>query len=297
MLMSDMTLGGSLPVGSPTGQIGWASEGAFYCITPYGLIGAPLMRNAVWQVDYGAQEITVAANVDQLDHIEGAVALPFTIKDKTLSPSPHVELGVGNGTLEFVVDTGGGIPLTINTADLASVGVALPDGAPTSAALAGGAGGSFEMQLGISTIPIRFGDRELLVPVTVGDGMAPGVNGNVGHTFLKNFVVTFDWSTQTIHLDPLFEGDTLPPLPDPGGAAIGLQGDKLVVNSIPKGGPADLAGLTLGEVVTRVDGTDVTGITPDAFCALSETKLSTITTASGKTYDISPIEGFFRDGQ
>ena len=293
MRMSDLTIGGKLPVAEPTGEIGWSSEGAFYCVTPNGLIGAPLMRNAVWQIDYNLQEITIAAVIGQLDHIDGAIAVPFTIKENTISPTPRVQLGIGNDTLEFVVDTGGGIPLTINTADLASVGIELPEDAPTSAALAGGAAGSFEMQLAASTILIRFGDTELMVPVTVGDGMAPGANGNIGHTFLKNFVVTFDWSTQNIYLDPLFEGNTLPALPDPSGAGIGLQGDQLLVTSLPKGGAADQAGLTLGETVSKVNGKDVSGITQDEFCELQESILSTITTASGKTYDISPIEGFF----
>ncbi|WP_170579871.1 PDZ domain-containing protein [Ruegeria arenilitoris] len=297
MRMSDITLGGKLPISDPTGEIGWSSEGAFYCITTNGLIGAPLMRNAVWQINYGTQEITVAAEVGQLDHIDGAIALPFTHKENSSSPTPHVELGVGDGILEFVVDTGGGIPLTINSADLASVGVALAEDAPRTGVLAGGAAGSFEMQLVAQTIPIRFGDTELMVPITVGDGMAPGANGNVGHTFLKNFVVTFDWSTRMIHLDPLFEGNSLPALPEPSAAAIGLEGSEVQVTSVPKGGPADAAGLRLGEVVTKVNGKDITDITPDAFCELTDGEIETITTASGQTYDASRIEGFFGDGQ
>ncbi len=297
MRMSDITLGGKLPVADPTGEIGWSSEGAFYCITTNGLIGAPLMRNAVWQVNYGTQEITIAAEVGQLDHIDGAIAVPFGHKENSPSPTPEIELGVGDGTLKFLVDTGGGIPLTINTADLASVGVTLADDAPRTGVLAGGAAGSFEMQLVAQTIPIRLGDTELMVPVTVGDGMAPGANGNVGHSFLKNFVVTFDWSTRMIHLDPLFDGNALPPLPEPSAAAIGLEGNKVQVTSVPKGGPADQAGLALGEVVTAVNGTDITGITPDAFCELTEGEIDTITTASGQTYDASRIQGFFGDGQ
>lgn len=297
MRMSDLMIGGQLAVGQPTGEIGWSSDGAFHCITPYGLIGAPLMRNAVWQIDYDAKEITVAADVGQLDHIEGAIKVPFAVKENTLSPTPHIQLGIGSSTLEFVVDTGGGIPLTINTADLAAAGIELPEGAPTTEALAGGAAGSFEMQLAAYTIPIRFGDRELMVPVTAGDGMAPGVNGNAGHMFLKNFVVTFDWSTQIIHLDPTFEGDTLPAFADPPGAAIGMTGKQVQVTTIPKGGPADRAGLALGETITAVNGRDVSGITQEEFCDLQGTVLSTITTESGETYDVAPIEGFFGGSQ
>lgn len=80
-------------------------------------------------------------------------------------------------------------------------------------------------------------------------------------------------------------------------AAIGLEGNNVQVTSVPKGGPADQAGLALGEVVTAVNGTDITGITPDAFCELTEGEIATITTASGQTYEASRIQGFFGDGQ
>lgn len=70
-----------------------------------------------------------------------------------------------------------------------------------------------------------------------------------------------------------------------------------MVNAIPKSGPADQAGLTLGELVTMVDGKDIRGITPDAFCALKESDMSSITTESGVSDDVSPIEGFFDGGQ
>ena len=126
------------------------------------------MRNAVWQINHGTQEITVAAKVGQLDHIDAAISIPCTHKENSPSPTPQVELGVGNGTPEFVVDTGGGIPLTIYTADLASVGVVLANDPPRTGVLAGGAAGSFEMQLVAQTVRIRFGETELMVPVTVG---------------------------------------------------------------------------------------------------------------------------------
>ena len=88
-----------------------------------------------------------------------------------------------------------------------------------------------------------------------------------------------------IHLDPWCEGNTLPDLPEPSAAAMGLDGREVQVTSVPKGGPADAAGLTLGEVVTKVNGNDITVLTPDAFCELTDGEIDTIATASGKTYD------------
>lgn len=283
----------SLSITNATAEAGWKPGASLYCVTPHGLLGAPAMRNAIWQINYDTKNISVAASLDQLDHIEGAIKLPFTVKPNTLSPSPRVELGVGNGTLTFIVDTGGGIPLTINTAALAKVGLKVPDDAPVGATLAGGAAGSFESRLAGMTLPLKVGNTEMTATVLVGNGMAPTTDGNMGHMFLKNFVVTFDWSTGTMFLDPLDKDGNIETISDAPAAGIGLQDGKVIVSSLALGGPADKAGLTLGETVTRVDGKNVDGISRDAFCALRYTKPQKITTEAGKTFDVSPIKGFF----
>ena len=48
-----------------------------------------------------------------------------------------------------------------------------------------------------------------------------------------------------------------------------------------------------GEVVTAIDGTDVTDISADAFCELRKAPFETVTTASGQSYDAGMLEGFF----
>ncbi|KRS13526.1 hypothetical protein XM53_06640 [Roseovarius atlanticus] len=287
-----VTIAGALEITDVTGGVNWATEGPFYCITRNGLIGSQAMRNAVWQIHYGNEEITVAATVDQLDHISDAIALPFTVKEDGLSPTPWVELGLGDGKLVFIVDTGGGVPLTINSEALAKVGLELPEDAPVAAGISSGAGGDFDTALAGFTAPMMFGDAELLTTAVVGDGLAPTTDGNMGASFLKNFIVTLDWSSQTMYLEPLFEGDRVP-LPGAASVGVGFHGDDLAVTSIAKSGPADEAGLTLGEVVIAINGTDVTDISADAFCELKKTPFETVTTASDQSYDAGMIEGFF----
>lgn len=290
--LPSMTVENSLKITDATGQIGWEPDAGLYCITPHGLLGAPAMRNAVWQINYGSGEITVAASVSQLEHIKEAIELPFTVKPNTLSPSPRVELGVGNGTLTFVVDTGGGIPLTINTKSLEKVGIKVPADAPISVNLAGGAAGTFEIKLAGLQIPVKIGDRKITSTVFVGDGMAPTTDGNMGHMFLKNFVVTFDWSTNKMYLEPLAKDGNVELLSDVQAAGIGLQDGKVIVNSLAVGGPAEIAGLSLGEVVTKVDGKSVEGINLDTYCDIQKTKPQSVTTEADRTYDVGTIEGF-----
>ena len=126
------------------------------------------------------------------------------------------------------------------------------------------------------------------------DGMAPTANGNMGHSFLKNFVVTFDRSSHTMYLDPIAEDGTIPPLPNAPGAGVGWQDGKVVVNAIAKGGPADEAGLKMGEVVFSVHGASVEGISLDDFSGILKAGAhETLTTQAGQMYDMGPVEGFF----
>ena len=291
-----LTVADSVTVTDVLANDPWEGGDVFACITPNGLLGASSMQKAVWQVDYGTKQISVADSVDQLEHIDGAIALPYIIPEgNKLSPTPHVVLPVGNGEIEFIVDTGGGLPMAIEPAQLAAVGVELPADAPTFGTLAAGAAGAFEGTAQYARLPIMFGDTELSVPVAVAAGVGTIAGGNIGHMFLKNFVATFDFPNQMLYLDPLFEGTTVPDLADPPAAGFALQNGQVLVTTVPKGGPAEQQGAKVGDVITQVDGQSVEGITADEYCArfATTTTHETVTTASGATYDASPIEGFW----
>jgi len=292
-----VTVADSLEIREFLGEEPWAVENSMlYCVTPHGLLGASGLMNAVWQVDYGSEEITAAASVDQLDHINGAIAVPFT-PHPGISPSPILELPVGNGTLTFLVDTGGGIGIAINTADAASVGLAPTEDSPRIQQKAEGAAGAFEAPLIFVETAIELGDREITYPIAIGDGMAPTTQGNIGHGFLKNFVVTWDWSSSTMYLDPLAEDGGVPFPEAPLDAAVGWDGEKVVVNGLVPGGPAAVAGLALGDVVTSIDGQSVEGATIDNFCALyTAGPHERVTIEGGKTFDLQRVERFY-DGR
>ena len=78
----------------------------------------------------------------------------------------------------------------------------------------------------------------------------------------------------------------------PTAGSIGWNGTNVVVSKVAKGSPAEQAGMQLGDVVTSVDGKKVA--TRDEFCAVfTGPNPTTIETADGTTYDISPYEDFF----
>ncbi len=295
VLDSPMSVGPGIEITRATAYTPWISTGSFSCVTADGLLGSSALSDAVWQIDYGAGEITAAASVDQIDHIEDAIRVPF-VPRAGLSPTPVVSLQVGGGVLEFLVDTGAAVGIVIDSAALDSVGVKVPATAPTIATLAAGAGGAFEATLSFVEVPITFGTHEIPYVVARADGFAPGAQGTIGHQFLKSFVTTFDWSSSTIYLDPIAADGSLARLMEPAAAGISWDGHQIVVGSVPRGGPADRSGLSVGQVVASLDGESVEGATIDEFCEIATGEPpESVTTDDGRAYDAGRIAGFFDD--
>jgi hypothetical protein len=268
---------------------GWVGpENPLSCVTEHGLFGANAMADAVWQIDYEAGTITVAPSVDGLDHIAGAQAVPFQ-PAPGLAPNPVIAIEMGSGALPFLIDTGSDLGIVAAPADLAKVGITPADGGPRVNARIAGNEGTFEVALDFVTTPMKVGDLEIVYPVGAGDIVAG--YGNIGNAFLSQFVVTFDWSTNTIYLDPIAADGSVNPVPV-AGASLTWDGKSILVTSLAQGSPAAKDGLQVGDKVVEADGKKVS--TRDDFCAINAgTPPTKITTDKGKTFDIGPVEGFY----
>ena len=167
-----------------------------------GIIGADLMAEAVWQIDYAARRLTIATSVEDLDHVDGAVSLPFTPASAS-SQSPLIHLGIGSGRSAFLVDTGSDGGLALHPEDLARVGLDIGSAHPPERATIATATGSHEA--GVSAVParVRF-SHEPARPMSVlaSDILTPGM-GLAGNEFLADHVLTIDWPARRIYLDPV----------------------------------------------------------------------------------------------
>jgi hypothetical protein len=67
-----------------------------------GIVGSSLIAAAVWQLDYPARRLTIAADVIGLPHVEGAAALRVT----SAALSPIVDLVIDGTTVPTLLDTG-----------------------------------------------------------------------------------------------------------------------------------------------------------------------------------------------
>jgi predicted aspartyl protease len=283
--LAQVSVGGAVftDVGAVVGAI--EPGNPFYCITDSGFIGASLMRTAVWQIDPRARQVTIAGSIDGLEHIDGATRLQLT-PASDISPSPLVELTVGEGTLTFLLDTGSNGWLAANPQDLAGVGVELPDDPPTMAILGTGAAGSFATQ--VRWLDAGIGAEPLLLAVSEA---LPAGMGNAGTDYLSRFVVTIDWPGGNVYLDPVAE--LLPSVP-PSAALAWDEG--YVVGSYVEGAPGNEP-LELGAHVARIDDQVVARAPFAEFCdhLLADKEEFSITLAgeAPATVQQGPLEGFF----
>ena len=224
-----------------------------WCLADAGLIGASLMRDAVWQLDYGAQRLTIAPSVEGLDHVADAIRLDFE-PASDVSPSPLVSLPAGEGRLTFLVDTGSDGWLTAHPADLARIGSEVAPDAPAVATLASTAGGRVATRLAWTTADVSLGDRQLRDLPIATTTVLPEGQGIMGNAFLDDFVVTIDWPAGVLYLDPV-AGD---PRPDVPVSVSPTWHDGYVVGSFVEGAPGT-AGLALDAPILAIDGEDVSG--------------------------------------
>ena len=271
---------------------GWVGpDNPLSCITESGLVGANAMADAVWQIDYEAGTATVASSAEGLDHIEGAIALDFQ-PTPGLSPTPIVAVPYGPAGFIFVVDTGSDAGLIAPPEQLTAAGIEMPTDAPTERIRAAGAAGAIDLTARYVPTRLELGGVAIEYPIAAVDIGTQGL-GNMGNAFLSEFVVTFDWAGRKLYLDPVAEDGTIDP-PERSSAGLGWDGSRIAVHRLQDGSPAAEAGLQLGDVVSAVDGRDVSQATRDDFCALmTGPPPSTIRTEGGASYDIAPMADFF----
>ena len=269
-----------------------AADNPLSCISSNGLIGANLMKNAVWQIDYDNGRITIASSVEGLEHIDSAVALEFTGAAE-VSPSPIITIGAGDGELTFLLDTGSDGGLTVNPADLEALGLAVDADGPAYDVLASGSAGTYDARMLYSAVDLQLGALALAdYPVATIDTLQKG-QGNIGNGFLRDFVLTIDWPEGLLYLDPVAE-DRVPPVPF--AAAIGWDGQRIIVGNLIDRSDVATAGLKLGQPISAIDGTDVSTATREQFCSYmveGQVEPFEITTDDGQVHPIDLVGTFY----
>ncbi len=237
------------------------------CLSTDGLLGASLLRAAIWQVDFHAGRLTVTDDLSRLAGLEYAIRLPFQRADAAGSPRIEVDIGTIRGA-SLLVDLGFNGSLAMPPAMYREAGGTLGHHTPAQH----GSGAATILGDGQSTLYIgrvdelRMGSlRTHDVPVLTGAEVS---DFHVGVAFLKHFRVTIDWRNDEIYLQRRAPRSALFDRYPSYGFTPALRDGGLVVGALWRGGTAARAGLKVGDPITAIDGKSVVTEDFDAFCAL-----------------------------
>lgn len=173
------------------------------------------------------------------------------------------ELAIAGQRLRrIVIDTGDGNAVTLSSAAWRSL---QPVALPVSSAVSFGVGGAAVNDLVIMP-EIRSGDLvahniELGIEGDRGFSQAIGMAGRIGSGFLRHYRLLLDPKAGRMVLSPGAQAG-VPPVRSTSGLLLKLDGNRLDVIHVMRGGPGAAAGWRVGEQICSVDGAPVANDLP-----------------------------------
>ena len=255
-----------------------------------GMLGLEFIERFIVRIDYGRRTITIMdpKKFGALEHRASGTAVPFVFYEHM----PQVRGTFDGRPALFNIDTGSRSDVTMTRPfiERQNLREAYPNG--ISATEGWGVGGPSKaylvragaMMLGTVKVPGPIAGLSTAKKGSFSDGM---YDGNVGSGALKRFVVTFDYPERTMFLKPASRLDPDTGEFDRSGMWINLATDGLKIVDIANGGPADLAGLKIGDVITNIGGQ------PVAKQSLSEARSALKTATVGQPLTVD----YLRAGQ
>jgi len=180
--------------------------------------------------------------------------VPFTFNGN----APQVEGSLDGVAGKFDIDTGARNSVSILAPFADQHGLKEHYGATVAAVTGWGIGGP-SRGLVTRAKTLRLGTVEVSAPVVdlsqqkKGVFTDPYVAGNVGAGVLKRFNVTFDYARQRVIFEPN-ANNARPDTYDRAGTWINRGPEGFEVMDVTAGGPAEAAGLKLGDRITAVGG-------------------------------------------
>jgi hypothetical protein len=232
-----------------------------------GLIGANLMRHCLWQIDFEHRKITLADRIETLGGLENAIRIPF--KPKPLQYSPDVDVVLDGGekaSLQFDTGATGFISLlTPSLKSLVESGKAVAWTARLDRFIEEAGATGIETHYFVRIPSFELGSRifENLAVAVLNPSRSELMNrGNLGLEFMKNFIVTFDWTSNTIFLVPIADREPKHNIRT-FGFTYGYRDGAMRIASIYAGSPAEKAGLWIDAPILSINGKPVDRLTDD----------------------------------
>jgi hypothetical protein len=224
------------------------------------MIGFEVFRRFVTEIDYGKRTLTFI-DPARFDPKDAGTPVPFVF----YSHLPQVKGSFEGIPGMFDIDTGSRVELTLTHPFVEANGLKAKHPKGVAGVDGWGVGGPSRSYI---TRGSQFTLGSVRIPGVVagfstdakGAFADPNYAGNVGSGLLKAFAVTFDYDHQIMYLRPVS-----PPDPDVGtfdraGFWINTSPAGFKIVDLTAGGPAQAAGLKVGDEITDIDGAPASSI-------------------------------------
>lgn len=161
----------------------------------HGVLGANLMRQAAWQIDYQQQVIRFSDDIGNLKMPDSSI--PIQLSDKSWGNS-RMSISLNGVSYDFLFDTGSSGRFTSGPEMLDQLIEVTPDLSYLTTEC-----GSASLEN-----PVYWKYDVVVNELTLGDmshhaeilSLEPGVSSLIGNKFLKEYLVTIDWNENLVYL-------------------------------------------------------------------------------------------------
>jgi Aspartyl protease/PDZ domain len=250
-----------------------------------GMVGFEMFRRFAIQIDYG-REVMIITDPTRFDPTGAGTAVSFVFYDHL----PMVRGTLADLPARFDIDTGSRSELDITGPFVTAHGLRARFSKGVSAVTGWGMGGpsrSYVVRLPSLTLGgVQVSNVVAGLSEDKGGSISdPNYEGNIGGGLLKRFVVTFDYAHQMMYLRPI-----APPPVDAGrfdrsGMWMNSGPNGYVVTDVAANGPADQAGVQVGDIITRLAGA------PFRFDGLSDARILLRARPAGTKIELDVTRG------
>jgi len=247
------------------------SSSAFACLKIDGIIGANLMKKAIWKIDYKNQVITITNSIDALSIPETAYKVQFS---QELTGTPLININL-NGIVakDVTIDSGSNRNIKLAKQDFYNLANTMPS-LPKLTSFGNSSYGLYGIGKNDSTfttiVPqVSLGDILLKNTIVKFKGKSTSI---IGNKFFKNYDLIFNWFNNEIYFieKEEYRNSTL--------FSFGFnhitKGDKFLIGEIFENSSAYNEGLQLGDQIIQINDVKYDKLSAEQTCQILDKGLA-----------------------
>ena len=237
------------------------------CLDIDGILGANLMRLAIWKIDYRNQIITISDDKESFSLGAKTKKIPF-YTDLVHQPSCDIKINdIEEKNVQIDLGSNFGFNLSSKTYD--KIQEKFPENKKLMQIGAAGSGfygyGKVDTSYYMQTSELSVGQISLNNQVIKFSKNSASI---IGTAFLKNYDLVMNWEDKEVLLSPHSDFDNQNFIQN--GINWSYRDGALIIASLIKESDAEKLGIQLGDKIIEVDGKDYSNISKEQYCSLIE---------------------------